>query len=81
MAHHIDAAATHEQHGAVCRWLLRQRIETMATPDIIKCSQAIAQAKDARNRAMTLLGLNRNTQSDIIATLYQPAALEEPEDD
>ena len=69
-AHLIDAAATHEQHAQVCRWLLRQRIGKMSTSDIRECSKQIAGAKDARNRAVAALQLDRDRTADILATLY-----------
>jgi hypothetical protein len=57
-AHHVDAACGHEQHVQICRWLLRERIGTMSTGDIITCSRTMAQARDARNKAVEQLDLD-----------------------
>ena len=57
-AHHIDCAVSHEQHSQICRWLLREKLETMATADIRECSKQLATAKDSRNRAVGLLELD-----------------------
>jgi len=69
-AHFIDSACTHEQHGQICRWLLRQRMETMSTSDIRECSKQMATAKDQRNRAVERLGIDRDTAADAIEALY-----------
>lgn len=69
-AHLIDAACTHEQHAQVCRWLMRRRISKMSTADIRECSKQIAQAKDARNKAVERLGLDRDKAGDAIEALY-----------
>jgi len=61
-AHHIDAACTHEQHCQVCRWLLRERITTMSTSDIRECSKQMATSKDARNKAVSLLAIDKPPQ-------------------
>lgn len=57
-AHLIDEAAAAEVHAAVCRWLLRTRLETMSPSDIARCSEQILKAKTARNRAVERLGLD-----------------------
>ncbi|MEX1095349.1 MAG: hypothetical protein WED34_04835 [Planctomycetales bacterium] len=67
-AHFISAAATHEQHALICMWLLRKKIESMADDDIIKCSAAIAQARDARNKALDRLQLEGDP--NVIDVLY-----------
>lgn len=56
--HLIDEAAVNEQHAAVCRWLLNQRIEKMSVADILSCSREITKAKANRNRAVAQLKLD-----------------------
>lgn len=58
-AHLVDEAATAETHGGVCRWLLRQRLETMSTTDIAKCSEQILKAKTIRNKAVEKLNIDQ----------------------
>lgn len=69
-AHYIDSACGHEQHGAICRWLLRERLDTMATADIRECARAVAGARDSRNKAMRELGLDRDSQANVLQALY-----------
>lgn len=57
--HWIDEAVSNEVHAAVCRWLLRNKLEEMATTDILACSAGIPKAKYARNRAVAQLELNQ----------------------
>lgn len=56
-AHLIDEAAGAEVHAAVCRWLLRTRIEKMSVSDVTRCSEQIVKARAARNRAVERLRL------------------------
>lgn len=76
-AHLVDAACTHEQHAKVCLWLLRQRIDKMTTADIRETSRQIAASKDARNKAIAALGLDRDRVQDAIDVLYALPAPEE----
>jgi hypothetical protein len=57
-AHLIDEAAGAECHAAVCRWLLRTRLEKMTVADIARCSEQIMKARAVRNRAVERLGLD-----------------------
>lgn len=68
--HIIDEAATAEQHAGVCRWLMRNRLETMSVGDISRCSEQIVKSKTARNKAVRLLKLAHDQGQDIIARLY-----------
>jgi hypothetical protein len=70
-AHWIDCAAGHEQHLQLMRWLLRERLENMTISDVVKCSSAMASARDARNRAVAQLGLDRDSFQDAINSLYK----------
>ena len=47
-AHLIDEATTAEVHAAICRWLLRTRIDKMTVGDIARCSEQVVKAKTAR---------------------------------
>jgi len=71
-AHLIDEAAGAELHAAVCRWLLRERLEKMSPQDIAKCSeQAFLKSKTTRNRAVERLGLDRDDANEAITALYE----------
>lgn len=75
-AHHIDAAAQHQQHMAVCRWILRERIDQMTTTDIERCSGTIAKAASQRNNAVKQLNLRREIEKTF-AALYHRADQQE----
>lgn len=57
-AHLIDEATCAEVHSAICRWLMRSRLETMSASDITRCSEQILKAKTIRNKAIERLKLN-----------------------
>jgi hypothetical protein len=57
-AHLIDEAAGAEVHAAVCRWLLRTRLDKMSVADVARCSEQVMKARTARNRAVERLGLD-----------------------
>lgn len=57
-SHLIDEATTAEVHAAVCRMLLKTRIETMSVSDVTKCSEQILKSKGVRNRAIAQLHLD-----------------------
>ncbi len=56
-AHLIDEAVGYEMHAALCRHLLREKPD-MPVADQLRCSEQIAKARSARNKAVALLGLN-----------------------
>ena len=62
-AHVIDEVAGYEMHALICRWLLRNKPETMSASDIANCSKSIAQAKTARNKALTELKIDKSKVS------------------
>ncbi len=53
-AHHIDAAAGHETHGSICRWLLCNRMDKMTAADIVnqEAETATADEHDAINEPL-----------------------------
>jgi hypothetical protein len=69
--HLINEAVSAEVHAAVCRWLLRTKLESMSPGDIAKCSGEILKAKSIRNRAVERLELDRDTIQDAIDALYE----------
>jgi len=80
MAHHVDAAAGHEQHLQVMRWLMRQKLDKMSVADVVKCSSAMAKARDDRNRAVQALNLDRDATADAIDALYSRVPTPEEDD-
>jgi hypothetical protein len=67
-AHLINEAVTAECHSAVCRWLLRTKLETMAVADVAKCSGEILKGRTVRNRAVERLELNVKPEPMDLAT-------------
>ncbi|MBU0718579.1 MAG: hypothetical protein KJ749_10055, partial [Planctomycetes bacterium] len=58
-SHHIDTASAATIHGGICRWLMRTKIATMNTAEILACSRELVKAKAARDAAVRLLDLDR----------------------
>lgn len=77
--HLIDEACACEVHAAVCRWLMRTKLDTMSHADILACSREIPRTKRDRNRAIERLKLNSDSRS-IIDALYS-ATPHEPDPD
>lgn len=69
-AHHIDAAAGYQLHGAIVRWLLLHRLDTMTTAEVIKSSEAMARARVQRNACLSLLALDADTDSRSFTLMY-----------
>lgn len=67
-AHWIDAACASELHVMVCRWLMRNKFDSMGHADILACSREIPRAKADRNRAVERLKLCNG--ESIIDALY-----------
>lgn len=83
-AHEIDLATGAELHQAVCRYLIREKIETMPPSDLLKCSEGMLKAKERRNLAIRRLGLD-DQPVDKLRILYSPSeapdiAPSEPDD-
>ena len=57
-AHLIDEACQAQMHCDVCRWIMREKLETMSVSDITKCSEQQLKAKTSRNKAIRQLGLD-----------------------
>jgi len=77
-AHLIDTAAGATVHAGICRWLLRERIGTMSTADVLACSREMLRAKETRDRSVRMLDLDRDRIEDEIDALYDDP--DEPED-
>jgi hypothetical protein len=58
-AHLIDTASAATIHAGICRWLLRQKISTMTTADILACSRELIRAKQVRDAAVKALELGK----------------------
>src|SRR5215212_262955 len=57
-AHLIDTAAAATIQAGICRWLLRNKLETMTTADIRGCTADIVRAMEQRDAAVKALGLD-----------------------
>ncbi len=79
-AHRIDTAAGATMHVGVCRWLLRQKLSSMETGDILACSREMLRAKESRDRAVKALGLDKKMDGvlDALYTEPQNTAAESP---
>ena len=71
-AHSIDTATGSMVHAAICRWLLRSRVNSMSTADVLKCSAEILRSKETRDRAVAKLRLDVDSKDFIIESLYTP---------
>jgi hypothetical protein len=76
-AHLINEAVTAECHAAVCRWLLRTKLDKMAALDIAKCSGEILRGRTVRNRAVERLGLDREAEDAIVALYSREVTTEQ----
>lgn len=57
-AHHIDTASAATIQAGICRWLLRNKLETMSTSDIRGCTGDIVKAKERRDASVKSLALD-----------------------
>ena len=64
-AHLVDEASQAEMHAGLCRWLMRNKLDTMSVADIRACSEQILKAKTARNKAVERLKLTRDGREAI----------------
>jgi hypothetical protein len=72
-AHAIDTATAATIHAGICRWLLRQKLPTMAAADVLACSRELLKAKETRDRAVRLLRLDVNRRDAIDALYSDPS--------
>ncbi len=68
----IDSAAKWERHGRIALHYLRRKGSELTPADCLRFSEAIAKASDARDKAIRLLQLDRDTTHDAITALYAP---------
>jgi hypothetical protein len=57
-AHLIDTASAATIQAGICRWLLRNKLDTMSTADIRGCTSDIVRAKERRDAAVKALQLD-----------------------
>ncbi len=57
----IDSAAKWERHGRIALHYLRRKGSELTPADCLRFSEAIAKASDARDKAIRLLQLDRDT--------------------
>jgi hypothetical protein len=76
--HHIDTASACTIHAGICRWLLRNKISTMTTADVLNCSREITKAKAGRDAAIRALNLDVKPEAPwaIETTADSPTDLE-----
>ena len=75
--HLIHEASVNQQHAGICKWLLRERIDTMTVSDIASCSREITRAAAQRNRAVSQLRLDVRPADPWAALDALPADSEE----
>jgi hypothetical protein len=81
-SHLIDSASAATIAGGICRWLLRQKLSSMTTADVLSCVAMIIKAKKDRDAAVKALRLDRDKFAEAVEALYKPAdngAMAEPE--
>ncbi len=71
-AHYIDTAAAATVHAAICRWILREKLDGMTTPDVLACSREILKAKETRDRCIRLLQLDGERERALDALYSDP---------
>jgi hypothetical protein len=71
-AHLVDTATAAELHSGICRWLLREKLDTMPTADVLACSSQILKSKEVRDRALKCLDLEGQPADDGWQTLQVP---------
>jgi hypothetical protein len=76
----VDAAAINsvlkwERHGLLAAHWLRHQGDKLSPTELLKFSEAIAKASDARDRNIRALGLDRDKADGVLEALYerQPA--------
>jgi hypothetical protein len=62
-AHLIDTASAATIQAGVCRWLLRNKIDSMSVSDIRGTQADIVKAKERRDAAVKALGLDKPPQN------------------
>lgn len=84
----VDAAAVNsimkwERHGMLAAHWLRREADKMSLSDRLRFSEAIAKASDMRDKNIRALGLDTDTTSKVLDSLYgRPAVLiDSPADD
>jgi uncharacterized membrane protein YcaP (DUF421 family) len=68
--HHIDSATGATIQAGICRHLLRTKIGEMKTADVLNCTQTMTRAKQARDKAVLALALDRDQSADLVNLLY-----------
>ncbi len=62
-SHLIDTATAATIHAGICRWILRNKVESMSAAEIMTASKNIASAKADRDRAVKQLDLDKPPQA------------------
>ena len=77
-AHLIDTASAATIQAGICRWCLRHKLDKMSPADIRGCAGDIVRAKQARDRAVAALELEKPPESPwaglVTSTATQEAA-------
>jgi len=69
----INSAIRWERHAQLCnRWLLNNH-GAMSHADKLKFSRETADASDKRDKAIRQLGLDKDSEHDLVTALYSPA--------
>lgn len=66
----INSILKWERHGLLANHWLREQNEKLSPLERLKFSETIAKASDNRDRAIKALKLERDTNEDILNTLY-----------
>lgn len=67
----INTACKWDRHGRLAEYWLRHEEDSMSAGDRLKFSEAIGKASDNRDKAIYRLGLDRDTNADVIDALYR----------
>lgn len=82
----VDAAAVNsilkwERHGLLVQHWLRHEVSKLSPIERLKFSEAIAKASDNRDRNIRALGLDRDTEENVLDALYKRLPLHDAKGD
>ena len=82
-AHSIDLACQGEMLTCLGQWLLRHKLSTLTSLDILACGQSMLRGKTVRNHAVKELQLDQDRAFDpavLYSIDYSPAPPEAPQE-
>ena len=66
----INSSCKWERHGLLAQHWLRHEAENLNASDRLKFSEAIAKSSDQRDKNIRMLGLDRDSNANVLDALY-----------